>query len=153
MSSVVYTLALQGGYYYVGKTNNLKRRIEEHRSHASNTPEWTRLHPMVGVLEQQADVPGQFTEHIQTLRMMKKFSIDQVRGDVYCAVNLSQETIESLNSILASSDSVCYICYSKGHFANNCPDAIESGCSRCGRENHNAEQCFATRDIDGRRLY
>lgn len=44
----IYTLALEDGFYYVGKTIDPDRRFNEHFN--DNGAVWTKLHPLLSVL-------------------------------------------------------------------------------------------------------
>ena len=43
----IYFIKCEGGKYYVGKSNNLSTRLEEHKF--KNGAEWTKRYPMIKV--------------------------------------------------------------------------------------------------------
>lgn len=106
----VYSLNLEGGRKYVGKTNDIDRRMNEHFS--SNGAKWTKKYKPVSV------------NHIQVCKSSK----NQAKAE----------------TIVYKKMSGCYgknIVRGAGH--------TSSGCSRCGRESHNASRCYAKTDEDG----
>ena len=92
----VYSLELEGGRKYVGKTDDINRRFDQHFS--GNGAKWTKKYKPIGVIvyKNMSDYHGK----------------SYVRG----AGNTS------------------------------------SGCSRCGRESHNASKCYAKYHEDGGEL-
>jgi len=67
---------------------------------------------------------------------MKKYGIDNIRGDSYCQVKLPEETEEVLRMEIKGNTDKCYNCGKKGHFANRCLEEVEEVwcCSTCDRE-------------------
>jgi predicted GIY-YIG superfamily endonuclease len=153
----IYVLGLQEGKYYVGKTNDITRRLQEHQS--GSGCEWTKRYRMVKLLhsEQSSDP---YDEDKITKKWMAEKGINNVRGGVYSQVVLPDEQIASINRELRGAEDKCLGCGRDGHMVKNCPfrsDALQpqhriQGCTRCGRDNHTKNNCYAQYDIDGEPL-
>jgi predicted GIY-YIG superfamily endonuclease len=86
---MIYVLELANGKYYVGYSLLYKHRIEKH--FAGEGSSWTRLHKPVKVLEV---VDGdKDTEREVTLRYMREYGWENVRGAGYTAVNIHKPNL------------------------------------------------------------
>lgn len=121
----IYILRLEGGKYYVGKSNNPMKRYEEHLR--GEGAAWTRLHRPVGV-ERIVAQASPFEEDRYTKEYMSMHGIDNVRGGTYCDVELDDFQREALQVEIWA--------------ANN-------KCVRCGRGGHFVRECYAVRDVNG----
>jgi predicted GIY-YIG superfamily endonuclease len=112
----IYTLKLENGKYYIGRSNTPKQRILNHfQEHGSD---WTKLHKPINVLIQ---VKGdEFDEEKHTLLAMEKYGIDNVRGGSYCKVQLTQHDKDKALQTIRSITDKCYKCGEKGHFIKDC---------------------------------
>ena len=77
----VYTLRLEKGKWYVGKSSNVKRRVEEMKK-KGNT--WTKMHSILALEEvrENADLKE------VTLEYMRKYGWENVRGYAWSQWNL-----------------------------------------------------------------
>ena len=82
--SYVYVLHLEGGFYYVGTTENLSKRLHDH--FCGNGSAWTQLHRPVAVIEIVEG--GKVEEKTTTLRYMAKHNWERVRGYAWSQANL-----------------------------------------------------------------
>ncbi len=162
----LYVLELKNGKYYVGTTNNLQRRFQEHVDGTGSV--WTRKYTPLGI-ERSVIVDGPLHEDRVTKELMLKHGIDNVRGGSYCRIDLDDGQYQSLTAELRSATGVCFKCGRSGHFAAQChlkttlmkdekkpsqrhPKAAskrDEGCFRCGRSGHFANSCYARTDVDG----
>lgn len=78
----VYVLRLENDKWYVGSTSDMEDRLERHST--NNGSKWTKIHPMLGVAHVFEDAPHGYEGYV-TLRMMKDYGIDNVRGGGWCA--------------------------------------------------------------------
>ena len=123
----IYVLRLKGDKYYVGKTSQPEKRIQDH--HAGNGSHWTSLYPMIEVVEQfEGDA---FDEDKYVKKYMAEYGIDNVRGGSYSRQHLSAEDEAALKKELIGASDACF---------------------RCGRNNHFASACYASRHLDGHLL-
>jgi predicted GIY-YIG superfamily endonuclease len=77
----VYVLLLEDKNYYIGITNNLIRRFNQHYN--GEGADWTKLHKPIKLLKVfEGDLED---ERQETLRWMKKRG-SKVRGSVWCKV-------------------------------------------------------------------
>ena len=106
----VYSLNLEGGRKYVGKTNDIDRRFDQHFS--SNGSKWTKKYKPVSV------------NHVQV-----------------CKSEYTQ----------AKAETIVYHKMKNYHGQKMVRGAgnTSSGCSRCGRESHNASNCYARTNENG----
>lgn len=94
----IYTLALEDGYYYVGKTIDPDRRFNEHFNDEGAV--WTKLHSPVSVIEKESflvsspEEEDRWENH-QTIKMMKAKGWQMVRGGYWCNAG-ELETIKHL---------------------------------------------------------
>jgi len=165
MSTHLYVLLLQGGRYYIGKTQNLKHRIAEHMTGQGSA--WTQKYKPLSVKETLSHV-SPFQEESKTMEYMSKYGIDKVRGGSYSQVNLSKDQVDTLTAQFRSANDQCMRCGRTGHFIKDCYAKTDSRgnrlddedededededdtCFRCGRVGHYSSDCYATRDIHGR---
>lgn len=154
----IYTLLLENGKYYVGKTLNPDKRIMDHFE--GNGSVWTTIHkPLEIVSVIQGD---DYDEEKYTLIAMEKYGIDNVRGGSYCQANITKQEKDKILHIIRSNTNKCFECGEEGHFSKNCKskgnnsvicykcsgrghyaNACKSnlGCYKCGRKGHYAKDC------------
>lgn len=145
----LYILELQNSKYYVGITQNLRQRLEDHKKGCG--AQWTIQHKPVRIfwLLDQA-LPQD--EELYTVKMMKYYGINNVRGSHYSQIELTPSQIESIFDKMSSYDNSCFRCGSRTHFSKECHRVDVDICGRCGHEGHRRETCFALKDKNKRPL-
>ena len=113
----IYILRLEGGRYYVGKSDNIMNRYAQHLS--GNGSAWTRKYKPVA-LEKKIENVSPFEEDKYTKEYMSKYGIDKVRGGSYVEVTLSDFQKQSLNTEMWAAKDCCTQCGRKGHFVKAC---------------------------------
>lgn len=161
--TTIYILRLHGGNYYVGKTTDLKTRLQAHMERRACA--WTTLHPVVSV-EKIIEDASPFEEDKQVMIYMDKCGIQKVRGGTYVSEVLSQEQLAVVRKTIWGAKDLCTTCGRKGHFAKACfasstvdGDPLdyacedssddEDACFRCGRSGHWSRDCYAQTDVYG----
>lgn len=115
----VYAFECRGGKWYIGKSNDVPRRFQEHAKGTEGAAAWTRLYPAVRIdVVRPAHSP--FDETNMTEEYMVKYGLDNVRGAEYCQVTLHEEQRKFLQQRLAYRRNVCYRCGEPFHYAKEC---------------------------------
>jgi len=162
MATNIYILKLKGGNYYVGKSDDPDKRIQQHFNGSGSV--WTDMYKPLKV-EKIIRGASQFDEDRYVKEYMAKYGIDKVRGGSYANIDLDEVQVIALERELRGAKNACNRCGRNGHFASNCyartdvdGDDIDSSsdddaCYRCGRDGHYASDCYARTDINGSRIY
>ena len=122
----IYKLNLESGKKYVGKTKDVKRRMNEHFS-GNGSMVTKKFQPINGKVVDV--VPGYLADEAEqerTLDEIYKHGYDNVRGGMY----VNSTTLRRRNREMSdSSDPKSY-------------NSVQ--CFRCGRYGHYANQCYRT---------
>lgn len=86
---MIYVLELENGKYYIGYSSRYKHRIQEHFD--GNGSSWTRLYKPVKVVETLKGAKD--TEREVTLRYMRVYGWENVRGAGYTAVEIRKPNL------------------------------------------------------------
>jgi predicted GIY-YIG superfamily endonuclease len=128
MTTNIYILRLVGGRYYIGKSDNVMSRYQQHLN--GNGSAWTRKYKPIS-LEKTIEKVSPFEEDKITKEYMSKYGIPNVRGGSYVELELSEFHINALNMEIWGAKDLC---------------------SQCGRKGHWVKDCTATTDISGNKL-
>lgn len=112
----VYILKLEHGKYYVGRTNDVQKRVEDHK--AGRGSEWTRKYKMLSLIRYEK-VDSPFYEDMWVKEMMHKHGINNVRGGSYSQIWLPKNQYMCLQQELNGAMDKCFQC-GGDHFAKDC---------------------------------
>lgn len=125
----IYILRLTEGKYYVGKTDNIEKRYQEHLS--GNGSAWTRKYKPIAI-EKTIQGASTFDEDRYVKEYMSKHGINNVRGGQYVEMHLGDMQQEEIKKSIRGASNLCM---------------------RCGRGNHWAKDCIARTDVHGKEIY
>ena len=125
---IIYVIQLFDDKFYIGRTNNLNRRLEEHKN--GTGAEWTKKYTFIKLLK-TVNTNDLFTEDKYVKMYMNKYGINNVRGGSYSNIKLNKEQENLLKKEL---------------------NTINNNCYRCGRNSHYIKNCYAKTDINGNDL-
>lgn len=140
----IYILRLVQNKYYVGRSNQVKDRIDQHYN--GNGSAWTQKYKPLELYALYNNCDP-LEEDFYTLKMMKEFGIDNVRGGSFSNVILTSEQIAVLQTMICSSESKCFKCNQPGHFMSQCTN--RKYCHRCDTLGHWSKNCTANVRRDG----
>ena len=112
----IYILKCINSKYYVGRTDDLKFRIDNHFNNKGSF--WTQVYKPIKVLKiiKKCTI---YDEDKYTIMMMTKYGINNVRGGTFSNFNLNNNEIRVINKMIRNAHDKCFNCGSN-HFINNC---------------------------------
>lgn len=113
----LYVLELTNKKYYVGKTTDVMRRYEEHKSGQGSA--WTSKYKPLKLLECKP-LQSIHDENNITKDYMKKYGVEHVRGGIYTQIVLPPDVLSVLQREFQGTDDKCYNCNLAGHFTSQC---------------------------------
>lgn len=164
---LLYHIELQDGKHYVGVTNNLQMRYQQHV--LGKGSEWTKSHPPIKYPESM-EVVGLFDEDNEVKRLMMIHGIDNVRGGSYSNIVLTKEQRLALESEITHAKDECFKCNNFGHYAKDCPSnktvimkhfneldhygkdcpldkTVVMKCFICGKLDHYGKDCLSNKTV------
>lgn len=96
---VIYTLELEDGFFYVGKTYSLKKRLSKHFKGKGSA--WTKLHKPLNLInieeyEVNFGYEEDYYENKTTINLMKEKGWNKVRGGFWSNIS-DYDTIKGLH--------------------------------------------------------
>lgn len=130
--------------FYVGKTHNIATRLNDH-IFLSKGSDWTTIYKPTSISEIIPNCDA-FDEDKYTLKYMKDYGIDNVRGGSFSEIELSEETKRFIAKMISGATNCCFQCGSKDHFVKDCPKNINAPkkvykCYICDSTDHFANNC------------
>jgi predicted GIY-YIG superfamily endonuclease len=119
----LYVLQLTGGKYYVGKSADVIKRFEQHKSGSGSV--WTKMYAPVKLLETRP-ITSPHDENNVTKDYMKKYGIGNVRGGSYAQLALPDDARGVLEREFRGNDDQCIKCGLAGHFVGKCTATDET---------------------------
>lgn len=112
----IYVLKLEQNKYYIGKTHDVEKRVDQHLN--GNGAEFTKIYKPINLIKSYEGKDED--ERNETLKYMNKYGINNVRGGAWCKEKISEEEISFIEKMFEGENNSCYNCGIKGHFAKNC---------------------------------
>jgi predicted GIY-YIG superfamily endonuclease len=116
-TTTIYVLRLAGGRYYIGKSDHVMKRYQQHLDGSGSA--WTRKYKPVS-LEKTIENTSPFEEDKVTKEYMSRYGVDKVRGGSYVELELSESQTDSLQRELWAAKDLCTRCGRPGHFVKDC---------------------------------
>jgi len=110
----VYVVEYNNGNIYVGKSNDIDARIQEHKRKHGKLRE---INGLATAIPQDLEA----WERSEFLAQVAEHSIDYVRGWRFTKTNLSKQDLDEVEAELREKYDLCRLCGAQGHFANECP--------------------------------
>jgi predicted GIY-YIG superfamily endonuclease len=115
--SIIYVLSLEENKFYIGRTNDLQYRYDQHV--AGEGSAWTRKYRVINIIDTVTN--KDFEELAITLSYMKRYGIENVRGADYVQFILPEEQLKEIKRHLAHDNGECLFCGLVGHYITDCP--------------------------------
>jgi cellular nucleic acid-binding protein len=151
MTTNIYILKLENNKYYVGKTDNLEKRKQEHLKGTASS--WTKKYKPIAI-ERIVQNASPYDEDKYTIEYMGKYGIDNVRGGIYVTEALDGLQRYNIKKSIWGATDCCTQCGRKGHFVKNCKaikdvtgeDIYEESvdiyiCEYCDKEYNDKSEC------------
>lgn len=128
----IYILKLENGKYYVGRTNDINFRLNEHFNNCGSF--WTVKYKPIKIKKIYQNC-STYDEDKYTLMLMEKYGINNVRGGSFVRLNLSNDELIIINKMINNAVNRCFNCYMSNHYIIECPyDKINNNILSMRRE-------------------
>ena len=114
----VYILKLQQDKYYIGRSVDHQKRIQDHINQEGC--EFTKIYPVINIID-IIETNDAFDEDKYVFRYMDMYGIENVRGGSFSKINLDPHEIGLIKKIIKNSKNQCYYCGNPNHFLKECP--------------------------------
>ena len=122
----VYSLELNNGKYYVGKSEDMEPRIGKHENGHGSA--WTKLHGVIGeiptITPHMEDLES--WERCETIAMGLKYGIENVRGHLWTRVTLPRSDIISFETQVCERMDFCRKCGRGCHMIGSCRSSTKA---------------------------
>jgi len=142
----IYVLKLQGNKYYVGKSQDVIGRYQQHMNGQGSA--WTKKYKPMSLVESRDGV-SPFEEDKVVKEYMAKYGIKNVRGGAYVTEELDEAQEYVLQKEIWAVTDSCTECGRKGHWAKDCNaktdingnSLIAYACEKCEKEFEDEKKC------------
>jgi hypothetical protein len=114
----IYALKLENGKYYVGRSYNVPKRLNQHYDGEGSV--WTKKHKPIRLNEVFLN-KTKFDEDKYTLMYMSIYGIENVRGGSFCSIELGGADRYIIKRMICTATDKCVKCEQFGHFFTECP--------------------------------
>ena len=141
----IYVLECEDGNYYVGKTSNGEKRLNQHIK--GRGAEWTKMHKPKKIVQYYTNATDA-DERKVTDQMIKKYGARKVRGAGLTKRKMSKKEIDNLNKKIGFTGTKAKKSATPKKKTSTKKSTTYT-CSRCGRQGHNRTQCYAKTSVTG----
>ena len=117
----------EDGFFYVGKSEDITRRIAEHRQGEGMCAKWVKMHGGVKRVHASMDPENSDLnawEQAETTNRMLLHGFDKVRGWEFTTTRpLTARNLETIKTLIFGKHDACRKCGHEGHFALQCHSA------------------------------
>jgi predicted GIY-YIG superfamily endonuclease len=138
MDTTIYVLKLEGGRFYVGKTDNIDKRYQQHVKGYGSA--WTKKYKPISI-DRTIQNASSFDEDKHTKEYMSKYGIDNVRGGSYVQIKLTEEQKSALKLEIRGATDKCTRCGRDGHFVKNCYAKTEAKMNQLDESSDDEWEC------------
>lgn len=117
MNTNIYILELENNKYYIGKTDDVSKRYEQHVN--GNGSYWTKINKPISIIKTIENC-SVFDEDKYVKEYMFKYGINNVRGGTYNQIKINDDIIKFLENEFKTSNNLCYKCGGFDHFVEEC---------------------------------
>jgi len=117
MNTNIYILELENNKYYIGKTDDVSKRYEQHVN--GNGSYWTKINKPISIIKTIENC-SVFDEDKYVKEYMFKYGINNVRGGTYNQIKINDDIITFLENEFKTSNNLCYKCGDSDHFVEEC---------------------------------
>jgi len=123
MSTTIYILKLRGGKYYVGKSDNVQKRFQQHLEGEGSA--WTKKYSPINI-EDTIPNSSPFDEDRYVKEYMAKYGVENVRGGAYTQISLGDDITAQIEKEIRGATDKCMKCGETGHFVSNCSETAKA---------------------------
>lgn len=139
MTTNIYILKLEDNCYYIGKSENVEQRFQQHLSGSGSS--FTKKHKPI-LIEKVFNNVSPFDEDKYVKEYMSKYGIDKVRGGTYVNEILDDNQIFNLKKEIWGAKDLCTKCGRNTHWIANCHESTDvDGCDLIKYNNNFIKDC------------